>query len=97
MTPAFHLLYHPKVKTDDIPRLSPDVALRVRKSIEERLAFDPEKFGFPLRKGLRGYRKLRLGDYRVIYRIEQKTLKILMIGHRKDVYEKAPKRFFTGD
>ena len=96
MTPVFHALYHPKVKTEDIPRLSIDVARRIRTAIEERLCADPEKYGLPLRKGLHGYRKFRLGDYRVIYRVEQHTVKILAIGHRKDVYEKTPKRSFVG-
>lgn len=84
-----NVLYHPKVKDDDIPRLDRAVVDRIRKAIEERLAADPEKFGLPLRRGLHGYRKLRVGDYRVIYRMDRQDVKIIMIGHRKDVYERV--------
>jgi mRNA interferase RelE/StbE len=43
-------------------------------------------------KKLKGYAeawRIRSGDYRIIYEIEDKILKILVIavGHRKDVYD----------
>lgn len=43
-------------------------------------------------KKLKGYKKvwrIRIGDYRVIYEIEDKRLRILIVavGHRKDIYE----------
>lgn len=36
---------------------------------------------------LKGMFKLRIGDWRVIYQIENKTAVIYFIGHRKDIYE----------
>jgi len=48
---------------------------RIQSAIEKRLLTDPVKFGIPLRSTLRGYRKLRVGDYRVIYKIEEKIVK----------------------
>lgn len=86
------VLYHPKVKTDDIPRLGTDVASRIEGAITERLAVEPEKYGLPLRKGLSGYRKLRIGDYRVIYYVKGSEIRILIIGHRSDVYRRIKKR-----
>jgi len=43
-------------------------------------------------KKLKGYQnswRIRVGDYRIIYEIEDKILRILIIaiGHRKDIYE----------
>jgi len=43
-------------------------------------------------KKLKGYKnsyRIRVGDYRIIYEIEDKVLRILVIaiGHRKDIYE----------
>jgi mRNA interferase RelE/StbE len=32
-------------------------------------------------------RRLRVGDYRVIYRIEGENLTVHAVGHRKDVYD----------
>lgn len=43
-------------------------------------------------KKLKGYKnsyRIRVGDYRIIYEIEDKVLRILVvaIGHRKNIYE----------
>ena len=88
------IIYHPKVKTDDIPRLGNDIALRIKNAIEQRLMVDPLRFGFFLHGSLHGYRKLRVGDWRVVYRIVGDELRIIAIGHRRDniVYKKALSR-----
>ena len=36
-----------------------------------------------------GYRKLRAGDYRIIYKLAKKKIIVLKIGHRKEVYQKV--------
>lgn len=46
----------------------------------------------PLRKTLRGYWKLRVGDHRVVYKIEGEEVLILGIQHRKTVYEDIVQR-----
>ena len=86
------VIYHPKVLSDDIPRLNKDIADRIKRAIEHRLLVAPEKYGTRLKKGLGGYWKMRVGDYRIIYRIVRKEIRILIIGHRKDVYSKAESR-----
>lgn len=60
----------------------------IRKAIEKKLAVDPIAFGKPLQYSLRGYRRLRVGDYRVIYKIiEDKVIVLIVdIDHRKDIY-----------
>lgn len=63
----------------------------IRKAIEEKLAVEPEAFGKPLQFSLRGHRRLRVGDYRVICRIEGHTVKIIRIAHRSVVYKEAGK------
>jgi mRNA interferase RelE/StbE len=45
-----------------------------------------------LRKTLRGYWKLRVGDYRVVFKIVAEEVWILRIIHRKQVYEAIKKR-----
>jgi len=51
---------------------------------------NPIKYGFYLRGSLKGYRKLRVGDWRVIYRVvDDKEIRIIAIGNRKDVYKFA--------
>ncbi|OQX80905.1 MAG: addiction module antitoxin RelB [Candidatus Omnitrophica bacterium 4484_70.1] len=83
---AYHLSYHPDVKKEDLPNIPRNVQDRIRKAIEERLLTDPDKYGEPLKRGLYGYRKLRVGDYRIIYKVEKKNILIFKIGHRKEVY-----------
>lgn len=83
----YELLYERRVVHDDIPKLGENVKLRMKKAIEEKLGAAPEKFGKPLRRSLKGYRKLRVGDYRVIFRIEGNVVKIFAIQHRSVVYK----------
>jgi mRNA interferase RelE/StbE len=83
----FEPRYHPEVARD-ISGFPQNIKNRIRKAIEDRLILDPIKFGEPLRRSLSGFRKLRVGDYRVIYQIKGPTVVILKIGHRKEVYKK---------
>ena len=81
-------VYHPNIP-QDIAAIPVNMRERIRRAIENRLLIDPVGYGLPLRKSLRGYRKLRAGDYRVNYRIDGEKVIILKIGHRKDVYPKV--------
>ena len=83
----YHLRYHPDVKAKDIPKLNRTIQKRVRIAIERRLLESPDKYSEPLRRTLKGYRKLRVGDYRIVLKIEGEDILILGICHRKDVYE----------
>ena len=88
----YDIVYHESVVKEDISKLSKVVKARIRKAIETKLSQDPGLFGQPLRRSLKGYRKLRVGDYRVIFRVEKKTVKIFMIEHRSVVYREIGKR-----
>lgn len=88
----FEIFYHPLVIKEDIPKFSTADKNRIKKAVEDKLTISPEIFGKPLRRSLKGYRKLRVGDYRAIYRIEGAKVKIFYIGHRSVVYQKADKR-----
>ncbi|MEK7555918.1 MAG: type II toxin-antitoxin system RelE/ParE family toxin [Patescibacteria group bacterium] len=89
---VFTILYHKSVMDEDVPKLSPADKKRIRKSIEEKLMTRPDVFGKPLRRSLSGYRKLRAGDYRVVFRIENTTVVIFCIAHRSVVYKKFSNR-----
>jgi len=88
----FILRYHPDVKEIDIPKINEKLRLRIKKAIEERLQTAPHQYGTPLRKTLKGYWKLRVGAYRVVFKIIENEVWILGIIHRKDVYGKIEKR-----
>ena len=78
-----NIKYHPKVKSEDILRLSSNIAVRIENAIKKRLIVNPIKYGFYLHGSLKGYRKLRVGNWRVIYRIvDNKEIRIIAIGNR---------------
>lgn len=83
----FRIIYHPDVVKNDIPRLPKTMKRRVRTAIGNRLVSEPESYGKPLRHSLQSLWSLRVGDYRVIYRIQGDEVVILKIGHRRDVYK----------
>jgi len=92
MEVIFTVRYYKKVFTEDLPKLSKANKKRVQKSIEEKLTTQPHIFGEPLRHSLRGYKKLRIGDHRIVFYIEKKTVIIVCIEHRSSVYVRAGSR-----
>ena len=88
----FSIIYHPDVKKQDIPKLNADVRDRIKKAIETRLMTAPQEYGEPLRKTLKSYWKLRVGDYRVVFKVDGNEILILGICHRKEVYPSVEKR-----
>jgi len=85
----YQIDYLPTVVSDDIPVLPKAMRGRIQKSIEEKLGHAPMEFGKPLRYSWRGHFRLRVGDWRVIYRVaaDTQTVTIVKIMHRKDIYE----------
>lgn len=76
----------------DLSRIPRTMQLRVRAAIETKLVDRPEVFGKPLRHSLIGFRSIRVGEYRVVYLIRNQTVLVVVIAHRKHVYELADKR-----
>ncbi|HEX3034488.1 MAG TPA: type II toxin-antitoxin system RelE/ParE family toxin [Thermodesulfobacteriota bacterium] len=88
----YTILYHPKVKEEDVNLLDKKQRSIIAKAIETRLTNEPEKYGKPLRGSLKGYWKLRVGDVRVMFKIVGNEVQVLGIINRKIVYEKILKR-----
>ena len=68
--------------------LSPDVIDRIRPKVRE-LANDP---GPPGCKKLHGYKnrwRIRIGDYRIVYSIDDPTkiVDVARIAHRREIYD----------
>lgn len=84
---TFNLRYHPDVLKNDLPLINKKLKERIKKAIEERLLISPEQYGEPLRKTLKRYWKMRVGDYRVVFKITGQEILILGICHRKEVYQ----------
>ena len=82
--------YAASVRTS-VRRLTPDVRQRIRRYIEQRLASldDPRQLGAPLRgTQFADLWRFRVGDYRIIVRLEHARLIILVlaVAHRREVY-----------
>jgi mRNA interferase RelE/StbE len=85
---TYQVRYHPDVKEKDLPKINKNIQKRIKTAIERRLLVAPERYSEPLRRTLKGYRKLRVGDYRIVLKLEKETILILGICHRKDIYER---------
>ena len=92
MEVKYILRYESRVFSEDLPKIDASWRREIKKAIESKLTALPLLYGKPLRQSLNSYWKLRVGDYRIIYRVEKKTVKIFSIGHRGTVYPAVAKR-----
>jgi mRNA interferase RelE/StbE len=84
---SYAIVYHPSVAGEDLPGLDKKALARIKRAIEERLMVAPQEYGEPLQRTLKGYWKLRVGDYRVVFMVRKAEITILGILHRKEVYK----------
>ena len=64
---------------------------RIQSMIGLKLKTEPTLYGKPLRSPLFGLWSLRVGDYRVIYRIMKDVVRIEAFGYRSTIYADAEK------
>jgi mRNA interferase RelE/StbE len=89
----YTLRYHPRVAEDDLADIPVNLHARIARSIDARLTSEPLRYGVPLRGALKGYWKLRVGDYRVVFKVTGREVWILTILHRREVYDAVATRF----
>jgi mRNA interferase RelE/StbE len=74
----------------ELKKLGKAEAARIITTLEKRIATldDPRSLGSALTGELGGLWRWRIGDYRVVARIEDKRITILIVrvGHRRDIY-----------
>jgi len=93
---SWEILYHPEV-ADDLDGLGRAEAARAMRVIEDRIRLgEPDKIGKPLHGNLAGYRRLRTGSLRIVYRPNIDTIEVIIVavGMRREfeVYLKAERR-----
>ena len=88
----FEIVYHPDVKNIDLPKLDARSKAMIKRAVEERLSTRPEVFGRPLRGSLKGYWKLRVGSYRIVFKLLGEKILVLAIVNRKTVYQRSERR-----
>ena len=92
----YNIQYHSLVLKEDVKNIPKEHIKRIVKAINKKLKNDPEGFGKPLLHELKGYFRLRIGFYRVIYRIEKEKVIVFIINialrRNLEAYIKAAKR-----
>jgi len=71
----------------DIRELEENVKKRIGKTLE-RYREEPLKYASRLIDSKLGMYRFRIGDYRVIFDIEEEAIIVLRVGHRKNIYTK---------
>lgn len=89
------VVYHHAVE-DDLESIGPSAARRVVRAIDDKLTRAPLQFGAPLAGNLAEFRKLCVGDCRVVYQVRERNVVVfvLAVGPRRDkeIYRAALKR-----
>lgn len=91
----FKVLIDELVLKKDFKKIDTTGQQRIIKTIRKKLTIKPKEFGKPLAGDLKGYWKLRIGEYRVIYEIEEEKVLVyvILVGYRRD--EEAYKKVIT--
>lgn len=90
----YQVIYEEDVVEKDFTKLDGFNRQRIIKEVRKKLSVAPNQFGKPLRGKLKGYRRLRVGDYRVIYRVdrEEAIILVVMVIHRRSKYRDVERR-----
>jgi len=86
--PKYQLLYK-KVAVKSIQKLSPQIKKRLQIKLEffERQE-DPLINAKALTKPADAQYRFRVGNYRILFDVEESNIIILLVQHRKDIYRK---------
>lgn len=71
-------------------------AVEILSAVDKKLTVDPEGYGDPLHKDLRGYFKLPVGQWRVVYHVDDDLVLVLVLavgkraeGDRENIYSQV--------
>lgn len=82
----FKVEIHPLVFKEDFKKIDRPQQQKIIKAVRKKLTLEPERYGKRLSGELSEYWRLRVGDYRVIYRIKKNivTVTVIKVGIRRD-------------
>ena len=87
---------HRLVLDEDFKKINKKDQSIILKTIYKKLSTAPKEYGAPLRHELKGLWKLKVSGYRVVYKVEDEHIRIIVIkvGIRRDeqVYKQMLKR-----
>lgn len=92
----FNVIIDELVFTEDFKEITKSDQQKIFKTIRKKLTTEPELYGKPLRNELKGFWKLKVDKYRVVYSIDKGKIEVYVVtvGFRRDeeVYKTAAKR-----
>ncbi len=92
----FDVVIDELVFTEDFKCIAKNDQQRIIKIIRKKLTIGPELYGKPLRRDLKGFWKLKIDKYRVVYSIDKGKIEVyvIVVGFRRndEVYRMAVKR-----
>ncbi len=77
---------------EDLKNLDPSTIKKILTRIETYLARDPKELGMPLKGNFQGYWRYRWGNYRVIYKISEREILILILRIGIDLHNKTKRK-----
>ncbi len=85
---AYNVIWHEGI-LKDLKKLNRTSVKKIVAKVKNYLIQDPVKLGTPLKGNLKGLYRYRIGEYRVIYVIDQaeKKIIILKVNHRRKIYK----------
>ncbi len=88
MAESYTIIYAEHV-AKDLRRIDTSWRRRIRTAIEA-LAHDPRPAGCRPLVGYPGYWRIRVGDYRIIYTVEDHRLVVIVlrVAHRREIYDR---------
>ena len=88
----WNVVIHKLVLSEDFKKVDYPSRRLILRSVYKKLSKDPESYGSPLSGEYKGYWKLRVAHYRVVYRIinDQIMVVVIKVGIRRDneIYSK---------
>lgn len=83
----YNLIFRPRAEKE-LKKLPRNIQIHVLKKLRYFLSTsDPLGFATYLKDSTLGTCRFRIGDYRVIFDIEDTQIIILAIGHRREIYK----------
>lgn len=88
MAQKYTIIWDTRVRKQDFKKISTMEVTRIVSKVESFLAENPHA-GVAIKGHYKGLYRYRIGDYRVIYDLQdaQITIRIIRVGHRREVYE----------
>ncbi len=86
MADIWKIKIHRFVLSEDFHSITPPDQKIILKDIRKKLSLGPKDYGKPLTGELKGYWRLRVKDYRVIYKIRDDIVEVIVVkvGPRRD-------------